>query len=303
MKAPQILLVAAWLLTVCGAMADGQPAAGPGPVGAVGITAVSSRVSKDYVRTRLPDGSFQAEEYAFGDGGLVSGALRDPSIDKLKFLDIARVVARALSAQNYRPTRDLNTEKLLIVLYWGTTIVPSTFSGSVAAQNYQDAMRTVIESHLNVQKAYMLEAAAEIPLNMESAQRNQIDIRNSLLLGYDSDAVTGASYGANAGQIGVVGAHNDELLAELEDARFFVVLLAYDFQVFRKEGKHKLLWETRFSIDELKNDFDKALPTMVQYASIYFGQDSHGLLRRQIPDGQVRLGETKSLGEVEVPAK
>jgi hypothetical protein len=279
------------------------PALSRAEEGAEGITAVSSRVSKDYVRVMLPDGSFQAEEYAFGEGGRLDGSFRDASIDKLKFLDIARVMAGPLAALHYRPARGLDTEKLLIMVYWGTTIVPSTFSNSYASQNYQDTMRSIGDAHLDVQRSYMLAAAAEIPLEMESSQRNQVDLRNSLLLGYDSDVVTAANYGANVGQIGVVGAHNDELLAEVEDARYFVVLLAYDFQVFRKENKHKLLWETRFSIDEAHNDFAKALPVMAQYASKYFGQDSHGLLRTKVPEGKVLMGEPKSLGQVEMPVK
>jgi hypothetical protein len=62
--------------------------------------------------------------------------------------------------------------------------------------------------------------------------------------------------------------------------------LAHDFQVFRKENRHKLLWETRFNINEPHNHFDKALPVMAQYASRYFGQDSHSLLRTQVPEGK-----------------
>jgi hypothetical protein len=93
------------------------------------------------------------------------------------------------------------------------------------------------------------------------------------------------------------------LLSEIEENRYYVVLLAYDFQVFRKEDKHKLLWEARFSVNEAHNDFAMALPVMVQYASKYLGQDSHGLLRTKVPEGKVLIGEPRSLGEVVVPEK
>lgn len=126
---------------------------------------------------------------------------------------------------------------------------------------------------------------------------------NAALLGYDSDVSIGVGPGSNAGHTGVVGMHNDEMLSELEDNRYFVVLLAYDLQVFRKENKHKLLWETRFSIATSRNDFARALPAMAQYASRYFGQDSHGLLRQTVPEGKVILGEPKSLGVVGGPEK
>ena len=69
--------------------------------------------------------------------------------------------------------------------------------------------------------------------------------------------------------------------------------MAYDFQLTWKQKKHKLLWETRFSIRQRHNDFDKVLAPMTQYASRYFGQDSHGLVRKPLPEGQVKLGEVK----------
>ena len=84
-----------------------------------------------------------------------------------------------------------------------------------------------------------------------------------------------------------------DLIDELEENRYFVVLMAYDFQLQWKQKKHKLLWETRFSIQEHRNDFKLALPTMAQEASRYFGQDSHGLVRRPLPEGHVTLGEPK----------
>ena len=37
---------------------------------------------------------------------------------------------------------------------------------------------------------------------------------------------------------------------------------------------------------------------MAQFASRYFGQDSHGLIHEAIPLGRVDVGDVKSLGEV-----
>jgi hypothetical protein len=88
-----------------------------------------------------------------------------------------------------------------------------------------------------------------------------------------------------------MGWRRNDLVAEIEDNRYFVVLMAYDFQLMWKQKKHKLLWETRFSIREKQNQFDRALPQMAEYASRYFGQDSHGLLHTGVPDGKVELGD------------
>jgi hypothetical protein len=74
--------------------------------------------------------------------------------------------------------------------------------------------------------------------------------------------------------------------------------MAYDYQALWTQRKHSLLWVTRFSVRARGADFEKLLPSMVTYASQYFGQDSHGLLRRPLPEGRVDIGEAKSLGAV-----
>ena len=74
--------------------------------------------------------------------------------------------------------------------------------------------------------------------------------------------------------------------------------MAYDFQKIWKQKKRELLWETRFSIRQRGHDFDQQLTAMAQQASKYFGKDSHGLVRENLPEGRVELGELKTLGTV-----
>jgi hypothetical protein len=40
---------------------------------------------------------------------------------------------------------------------------------------------------------------------------------------------------------------------------------------------------------------------MAKYASQFFGQDSHGLVHRELPFGRVDVGPVKSLGEADEP--
>jgi hypothetical protein len=304
-----MLQVTVWVLAGCGTMLDAQPVAAPVVDGAMGVTAVSSRVSKDYVRTRLPDGSFQPEEYAFGNGDRYDGPFHDASIDKLGFIDIARIIAAPLRAQNYVPAKDIKTEKLLIMLRWGTTSVPDSFSTSLGSLERQNAQSAASISSMGGaaarRNAALAKGAAnsyaDLQLSMESGQREQVDFMNARMLGYDSEGLIGTDYGVWVGHTGMAGNHRDELISEIEENRYFVVLVAYDFQLFRKQKKLKALWETRFSINEPRNDFTRALPVMAQYASRYFGQDSHGLLRTKVPEGTVLIGEPKSMGEVQVP--
>jgi hypothetical protein len=114
------------------------------------------------------------------------------------------------------------------------------------------------------------------------------------MLGYDS--WWAATFGAHSGT--PQERERQDMMHELEEDRYFVVLMAYDFQLLRQRKQHKLLWETRFSIREHVNAFDQALPAMAVEASPYFGRDSGGLTHKPLPDATVNIGDLRNLGTV-----
>ncbi len=279
-----------------------------------GVTAVSSKASKGYVRTKLADGSYQPEFYSFGKGGNWGGEIKDATIDKLSFTEVAHAIAPPLATQKYLPARDPNQAKLLIMVYWGTTAVPGPTSDSTALEQFSGAQGNLAKyiklppsgasgsgvlaggsSTAAANAAADQWSAALTLLNIENRQDDRISNSNAALLGYDSPGLIGTEKGSYVRGT-AFGLDRDDLYAEIRENRYFVILMAYDFQQMWKLKKHALLWETRFSINERHNQFDKALPVMAQYASRYFGQDSNGLLRSRIPDGRVDVGELKSLG-------
>jgi hypothetical protein len=273
-----------------------------------GITAVSSKVSDDYVREKLPDGKFKPEYYAFADGGNWGGEIRDQTIDRLRFIDVARVIAAPLAGRNFLPARDPKATRLLIMVYWGTTDVPGPTSDSMALPKLQAANQEMnkwlVRSNVDPRTKYasgptgLVDDAmdqmtvATMLVNMENRQNDAVDLRNARLLGYDSAGLIGTDEG-NYVRGTALGMERTDLYADIEENRYFVVLMAYDFQILWKDRKHKLLWETRFSINERRNAFDKALPFMARYASRYFGEPSNGLIREAVPEGHVEMGEPK----------
>jgi hypothetical protein len=268
--------------------------------------AVSSQASADYVRTRRPDGTFQPEGYVFGKGGYAGSDRNDKSIDKMGFLDVAHVIAVPLARQNYIPAKDPAATQLIIMVYWGTTRAPENASGSQAYQNLESAHAAVGQLPTNsmgqsqvptdpAQLAkFEAESAALMAVLAENRMRDNADRRTALLLGYNSwwaetiDAPKGTP----------LELRKRDMMAELEEDRYYVILMAYDFQLLWKEKKHKLLWETRFSVDEHHREFDRDLGAMAQFAAQYFGQDSNGLTHGKLPQGDVEIGEIKSLGAV-----
>ena len=275
-------------------------------VRAENVEAVSSSASADYIRTRLPDGSFQPEGYVFGKGGYAGGDRTDKSIDKMGFLEIAHTIAGPLARQKYLPSTQPAATRLIIMVYWGTTRAPENASGSQAYQNLEAAHASVGQLPTNsmgqsqvptnpAQLAkFEAESAALMAVLAENRMRDNADRRTAMLLGYNSwwnetiDAPKGSP----------LDLHKRDMMAELEEDRYYVILMAYDFQLLWKEKKHKLLWETRFSVSEHHREFDKDLGAMTQFASQYFGRDSNGLTHGQLPEGNVEIGEIKSLGAV-----
>jgi hypothetical protein len=224
-----------------------------------GITTVYSKVSDDYVRATSADGSPQNETYAFGDGGYYSAPIHDDTIDHLSFRDIAHTLAVPLENQHFVPAKDPSKTGQLIMVYWGATSGPDDFAA--------DRFGTGPHFTSYETSGLLLSMSRE---------------RNAGILGYGDEL---AKYGLGR------RFEQSDINEELDSSRYFVVLMAYDFQSMWKEKKHKLLWEARFSIREQGNDFTVALPAMAQYASEFFGRDSHGLLRTRVPDGRIYMGD------------
>ncbi len=84
----------------------------------------------------------------------------------------------------------------------------------------------------------------------------------------------------------------------MEEPRYFIVLMAYDFEGLWKHRRHTLLWATRFSVRSQGRRFDAGIPAMIDGAAPYFGANCGGLKRADLPEGRVDIGDVKSLGEV-----
>jgi hypothetical protein len=245
-----------------------------------GITAVYSRASGDYTRTTLADGSFQSETYAFGKGGYYGAAIRDATIDNLSFMDVAHAIAGPLATQGYLSSRDPNATRLLIMVYWGATDGSMDFGSlNIATGRHGRGNGAGPYGGEYAGGAWGLSSFLWGP---SSTQAQMTDARNAALLGYSEGL---ADQGSRARR------ERGDLLEEIEFSRYFVVLMAYDFPQMWRHRQHKLLWEARFSVREQGNDFAAALPAMAQYASEYFGKDSHGLLRTRVPDGRIYMGD------------
>jgi hypothetical protein len=308
----------AFLLVACAAIpASPVRASSVGPSDE--ITAVSAKASSDYTRMLQKDGTYAIETYAFGEGGHFGGPMIDPSIDKLRFIDVARVISEPLAEQNYWPDKNPRGTKLLIMVYWGLTDVPPPVSSSAAYSNLSRIQNSIASSvgAANAKAAGSITASrgfhaignsggpynpeldsAIAMLDVVNQQRTKTDFFNASMLGYNTEGLINSDYG-NYVRGTALGLRREDFMTEIEDSRYFVVLMAYDFQLLWKDKKHKLLWETRFSIRQRHNNFDDALAGMAKAASEYFGQNSGGMVRRDVPLGRVDIGSVKAIDTID----
>ncbi|HEY4247869.1 MAG TPA: hypothetical protein VGM64_13530 [Lacunisphaera sp.] len=283
------------------------------------VVAVYANVAPGYTRPLLPGGGYKLETYAFGEGGNRGGVQRDPTIDRLSFNDVAHTIAPTLAGQNYVPgsISDPSKTDLLIMLYWGTTIGTDGASSSAEYQIAESLIppptmalppsrggggpsptasdpgtlgRAAIFEQANVIKSAN-DSALQQSLTisqMANRQRDRQDWENAAILGYLDEMKRMEGL-----ELTALGLRRQDVINEVEESRYYVVLMAYDFQLLLQHKQKKLLWETRFSIRQRRNDFSRELAAMAESASRYFGQNSEGLRHRSMRDEHINMGELK----------
>ncbi len=278
------------------------------------VTAVFSKVSNGYHREKLGDGSFKREYYALANGIYLPGVARDRSIDAVRFPQVAKVVAQFLALQNYYLAQDSKSAELLLQISWGTTVPFNDSVYQTQADYYYSAANDLaaVNAAARADKtppsvegiqsptAAVRDAARDAfegqlyQMQMLDDMRRNADEENARRLGY----VDEINRRSNLTRFAGAGAAYDDLYSDIESERYYVIIQAYDFRAARDEGKQKLLWATRVSIQAQGNKFNETLAAMVARASRYFGQDSGQLRRQYEPSATVNLGELRVVGVV-----
>ena len=248
-------------------------------------TSVLSKVFNDYARTPSELGGYKAETFAFANGGPLLGHMRDKSVDDATFQQVVRLISPSFSRQNYIAATDPDDTDLLIFVTWGAT------AGYNSGGTFDGNMRSVADWSDWDSNASQVDDV--------NRQRDRGNFRSAALLGYSEALATHI----NVQGMGIHGTLYEDLVADVEEGRYFVILTAFDFKT-AWQSKHLVpLWSVRYNIPTRGNHFTAALPNMSMYASRFFGRDSGGLVRRLNPTGKVEMGDIKVLGAVEPEQK
>jgi hypothetical protein len=250
-------------------------------------TSVFAKVFNGYARVPSELGGYKAETFAFANGGLVRGITRDLSVDNATFKQVVKLISPGLTQENYIAATNPEDTDLLIYVYWGAT---SGYGG------IDELPAGTVEQAADVDNDWY--GAASI-MDDVNRQRDLRAFSNAGLLGYRE----ALAHHINLQGLSVHGTIYSDLIGDVEESRYFVVLTAFDFKTAWKEKKLVPLWSTRYNIATRGNNFAAALPDMTRFASKFFGRESDGLVRGLNPTGKVNMGDIQILGAVDMPAK
>jgi hypothetical protein len=279
------------------------------------ITAVYAKTANGYARKKNPDGTVKREFYALSNGGPIKGTGKDRDMADVTFPELANVLGQNLAKQNYYLAHDAKSADLLLVVNWGKTL-PS--EGPTYASNLSSAATSLASANaahaqsaaIAAQEAISNPSGTTTPptgdesaartefqnsmdqIQIENAERDRMNGRTAEMLGY----VTEVWNSDDEIRVGARGDYYQQLISDLEEPRYYVVITAYDFKEATAAKKLKPLWVTRVSMRAPGANFARGLTTMLSSAGKQFGRDSHRLLRDVVPEGSVEIGATTVVG-------
>ncbi len=282
------------------------------------LTSVYAKTAKDYQRQKDSDGKWVREYYALVNGGPVEGTAKDNAQSRVPFVAIATVLAQHLAKQGYFPATDPSQVDLLITVNWGRTmpfndnIYRENMDNAVASMNTYSlkkasaaASRAAVSSQPGTElasltgtaeehEAWAAEGAFESDMIMQrmlNRSRDMANARTGHLLGYMDDINKADGPQRYAG-----GTRYGDLIADIEEPRYYVVVSAYDFNRTVRQKDPKIQWVTRMSMRAPGNSFAEKAAAMIAYSSTRFGRDTNGLERKLYPQYNVNLEDVRFLG-------
>lgn len=257
--------------------------------------AIYAQAFNGYTRTRLPDHSLKPETYVFAEGARHS-PIRNASLDDLKFEQIGHMIAGPLKRRGYVPSFDPKHTDFVLFVYWGMTQGAENGDYSNGESVLGSAMAAARDqspgggegtgfgsAEANLSSATQSDLAeAQMLQGMFNGMRDRNNAKNAALLGYrDKLERAWAAPWMSVFQ---------DAITEIEMDRYYVILIAIDYDTLVHKKAYKLMWESRFSIPARGKGFDERLPSMAQAASRYFGEDLRRLVHDRVPDGRVEVG-------------
>jgi len=242
---------------------------------------IKAVASEQYVKDRALNHKKKVQTYNFYEGRYFSGNSKDRGMEEFTFMDIIENMAVNLQRQGYYNNPRIGEGDLLIVVHYGVTNYEESFFDMMGYTSMEDLGYS---DNMDASALADFQFNISIADSMNSAN-NQSRYGKAQLLGMEEAYSTRIS-----------PSEEYELKSLLQDARYFVILMAYDLPLIM-QGEIKLLWSTRYSIRSAGQSFSQAIKDMNLVAGDFYGKNLKGLNKRRATDKfHVEFGEIEVIG-------
>ena len=255
------------------------------------FVSVKAWASEEYLKERARNPDSRIQTYQFMEGKRYMGKSVDAGAQEMTFVEIATDLAQHLAKQNFYPDPVLGEGDLLLVVNYGETDFEEDMMEILGIHNEESVLGQDV-SQVDVSSA----SAADVTALFDAI--DTIAGTSSLTDGFNSG--NSMTRKEKAWMLGIddISEKPDHLNSNyeyeemLKEARYFVVVLAYDYQLLTKTGEKKLLWSTRYNIRSAGQSYEAAIKDMNLIAGDFFGKNFKKLTRkRQDDNSRVEMGE------------
>ena len=262
---------------------------------------VHSQASEAFMTQRALDDKKEFYTYHFYKGRFHGGNRADPSMNRMSFNDIVVDMANHLQKQNFYPVQENEKSDLLIVVHYGVTSIQQSTDKMLGYTSLEDKLGAAASSAQST-------GGGEITGASINAASDLAFVGNADIAANEANELS-ARYQAQL--VGMEKAYSESIGPReefeykflLKDERYFVILMAYDFQKMQR-GEAELLWSTRYSIRSVGQSFERAIKDMNLVAGNYFGKHLDDIVKKRVTDksrvklGKIELVDTEPEGEV-----
>ena len=249
---------------------------------------IDSEASTTYNEVKENDGGAKYETYVFIKGNFYVGDFDDKSLRTASFEEVAATLAENMKQRNFYPSSSPSEGDLLIVVHYGTTSVEPDLeelfmldSTDPYAQGESDDT-----GYSEVYSDDFVDLADLNDLDANNTAPHRQTMRNNSL------GITKALNRRN-----ITTTEEFDLRVEMQDERYFIILMAYDYEKLRSENERELLWTTRFSVPSIGTNFEDAYPALARAASSYYGTslEKYAKTNTHFGTGNVEIGTLETV--------
>ncbi len=236
----------------------------------------------EFEEKRMGDDGPIPMTYHFLEGKYYGGSIRDKSLETFPLQQIAETLAADMEAQNLFPAPSTEEGDLLILVQWGVTEIEDDWS-EMFPEDSSDVDAEIGEDGVEVETS--TNGYGFDDNNMSQTRRNAV------LTGIDK-----ALYKKNLSP-----SEEYDLRSLLDEERYFIILVAFDWQLLLKEKKKEVQFITRFSLPSIGTNFTSAVPSLSRAAIPHIGTNLDDLnkTKTQLGWGKGTVGELEVIGEVD----